>query len=464
VSDGTRATTEHRLETRIGTLTFTHDFAGGYPTRQTIDKLYDERDFQRACQAYLWALPLVSFEAWQQAQAAFGAGNGEIVAYLSYDDRLGIVTANATTPYYIAFADLSAGPLVVDMPPHGVLGGILDFWQRTVPDTERPARYLVVGPGQDLPDDVAGFEVRRSQTMGVLIGIRITVTDPAEAQDVLARFRIYPYAQRGNPPRGRIVSPDGQAWYGGPPRGLAYWECLHDAIQREPAEERDRFFHAMLGPLGIAKGLPFAPDERQAGILAEAALVGEAMAKANTFERRFSGIHYQPDTRWHNLLLLDADDPDDFWNHLDERAAWFYEAVTAAPAMAPKRPGPASAYLGTYQDKAGDWLDGSHTYRLRVPADAPVSLFWSLTAYDVDTRCLIRNPEKIADRSSRMNLRTNDDGSVDVYCGPNAPAGFEANWIPTVPDRNWFAYFRFYGPTQPYFDRSWPLGDFERVG
>src|SRR6056297_975689 len=126
MSDGSRGTTEQQLETRIGSLAFTHDFAGGYPTRDTVEKLYDERDFQRACQAYLWSLPLVSFEAWQRAQAGFGAGNGEIVAYLSYEDRLGIVTANATTPYYIAFADLSAGPLIVDMPPHGVLGRILD--------------------------------------------------------------------------------------------------------------------------------------------------------------------------------------------------------------------------------------------------------------------------------------------------------------------------------------------------
>jgi hypothetical protein len=52
---------------------------------------------------------------------------------------------------------------------------------------------------------------------------------------------------------------------------------------------------------------------------------------------------------------------------------------------------------------------------------------------------------------------------VDIYCGPKAPAGFESNWIPTVPGKNWFAYFRFYEPTQPYFDKSWPLGDFEKV-
>lgn len=51
----------HEIEPRIGRLEFTHDFANGYPSDATIEKLYDERDFQRACQAYLWSLPAVSF-------------------------------------------------------------------------------------------------------------------------------------------------------------------------------------------------------------------------------------------------------------------------------------------------------------------------------------------------------------------------------------------------------------------
>jgi hypothetical protein len=98
-----------------------------------------------------------------------------------------------------------------------------------------------------------------------------------------------------------------------------------------------------------------------------------------------------------------------------------------------------------------------------VPPNPPIKLFWSVTVYDADTRALILNEQKIADRSSRMDLRKNDDGSVDIYCGPRAPAGFEKNWIPTVDGKNWFAYFRFYRPTEPYFDRSWPLPDFERL-
>jgi len=95
-----------------------------------------------------------------------------------------------------------------------------------------------------------------------------------------------------------------------------------------------------------------------------------------------------------------------------------------------------------------------------VPPDAPVKLFCSVTLHDVAMRALILNKQKIADRSSRMDLRTNADGSIDIYAGPKAPKGFEMNWIPTVSGKNWFAYFRFYNPTEAYFDRSWLLPDF----
>jgi hypothetical protein len=42
---------EQAVETRIGKLEFTHDFANDYSTKETVEKLYEERDFQRACQA-----------------------------------------------------------------------------------------------------------------------------------------------------------------------------------------------------------------------------------------------------------------------------------------------------------------------------------------------------------------------------------------------------------------------------
>jgi hypothetical protein len=454
----------HAIETRIGTLEFTHDFANGYPTNKTVEKLYDERDFQRACQAYIWSLPAVSFAAWQRGiTKGLGARNGQIVSILSLEARRGILTANATTPYYLAFADLSGGPLVLQIPARGVQGGITDAWQNNVPDSEAPATYLVLAPGQKMPEDVTGYAVRHSPTFNIFFGVRLTDPDPQSAKEALAQLQLYPYARRDNPPKTEIFDAGTKAWSGVPPRGMEYWQRLDEVIQREPLEPRDTFFHAMLRPLGLEKGKPFKPDARQTKILTDGALIGEAMAKANSADRRFAGSKYRSDAHWDFALQLDADDPGAFWNLLDERASWFYEAVGAGPAMAPKHPGPSSAYLGAYKDKAGQWLDGGASYRLRVPPNAPIKLFWSVTLYDVDTRALILNGQRIADRSSRMDLRKNDDGSIEIHCGPNAPAGFEQNWIPTVPGRNWFAYFRFYQPTEAYFDRSWPLPDFERL-
>jgi hypothetical protein len=67
------------------------------------------------------------------------------------------------------------------------------------------------------------------------------------------------------------------------------------------------------------------------------------------------------------------------------------------------------------------------------------------------------------DRSSRDAIVKNPDGSVDLYFSPIAPKGMLAsNWIKTIPNKGWFAYFRFYGPAQAFFDRSWVLPDIKK--
>src|SRR5690349_6420990 len=202
-----------KINTRIGTLEFTHDFANGYPTDATIETLYNERDFQRACQAYLWSLPAVAFTAWQRGTTqGLGAKNGQIVAILSYEARRGILTANATTPYYLGFADLSAGPLVLEMPARGVQGAINDAWQNAIPDTEKPGKYLVLAPGQKVPDDVAGYVVRHSPTVNVFLGVRLTDPDPKSAAEALSHLQMYPYAERKNPPKMEILGAGTKIW------------------------------------------------------------------------------------------------------------------------------------------------------------------------------------------------------------------------------------------------------------
>lgn len=462
------------VETRIGRLEFTHDFANGLPTKKTVRKLFDELDFQRACQAYIWGLGPVSFMEWQrEATQKFGAGNLDIVSYATYEQKLGILTANATTPYLVGFTNLGeTGPLVIEIPAGPTAGLVNDFWHRIVtdmgltgPDQGKGAKYLVVGPGQsvDAGDD---YRVVSSSTLSVFWGTRILDPDPEIAKTLRDGIRVYPYTQRDNPPQTRLVSPpDGVAWLGVQPRGLAYWERLAEFIEREPVQERDRLILAMLKPLGIEKGKPFRPDERQTKLLIEAALVGEAMAKANAFYKRFEGARYWDDRHWKELMMVHPTQRTEHYDQLDERAAYTYEASTTSMAMISRTPGVGQAYLGAYTDGEGEGLDGSKAYRLRVPADVPAKNFWSLTVYDVSTRCLIDNPQRQADRSSRQtDLVKNTDGSIDLYVGPEAPDGYEKNWIPSVPGRAWFAYFRLYAPTEAHFDKTWTLPDFETHG
>ena len=42
------AMAQETVNTRIGELEFTSDWQNGYPTDETVTKLYDEMDFQRA--------------------------------------------------------------------------------------------------------------------------------------------------------------------------------------------------------------------------------------------------------------------------------------------------------------------------------------------------------------------------------------------------------------------------------
>jgi hypothetical protein len=454
------------VETRIGPIPM--EF--GLPAdAATVRKLYDELDFQRATQAYIWALPLVSFAEWQRAaRTAFGAGDTDMVIYETLRDKLGIITANATTPYIGGFPDLSAtGPLVIDYPAGATAGGIGDFWQRpltdmgeTGPDQGRGGKYLVVGPGQP-PPAAEGHRVINSPTNNVFVAFRVLDPDPAKAKALLAGFRMYPLGSAGGPPATRFLRPEGRPWSQVQPRGLAYWERLADVVQREPVEERDRMIMAMLKPLGIEKGKPFRPDKRQRAILEEGARLGEQMAQALSFDSRLEGVRYRPDARWEYVINFDPSQESPNHTQLDERTNWFYQAVTATKGMTTKTPGVGQAYLGAYHDKNGDWLDGGKSYRLHVPAEPPAELFWSVTVYDALQRVLIDNGKGIADRSSRQDLIRNADGSVDIHMGPTEPGGFGKNWIPTVPGKAWFAYFRLYAPLEPYFDRSWKLPDIE---
>jgi hypothetical protein len=445
---------------------------GELPAKQSLPTLFNEMDYQQAVQCYLWALPIVAYAEWQRIHYnVFGASSNDLVLYNSYEDRLGILTANATTPYIMDFIDLAKnGPTVIEMPAGHTAGGLGDFWQRELAaigelgaDKGKGGKYILTPPGQK-PITAPGYYSIPSTMMNVFFGFRALDPDPAKAEALIHGVKIYPYAQRNNPAPTKVVSPGGKKYLAIQPDGITYWERLYDILNEEPVEERDRFFMSWLNNLGIVKGKPFNPTEAQKKILVAAAARGKQIAMANSFNKRFDSVYHWPDKKWDYVMVLTnssqrAENYDEFFR----RSSYFFEAVTFSNAMISKTPNLGQAYLGAYEDKDGNWLNGSNNYTLHIPPHPPAVNFWSVTVYDAATRCLIDNPQRNADLSSRKDLMMNADSSVDLYFGPSAPAGKEKNWVQTLPGKHWFTYMRFYGPTVAYFDKSWKMDDIEKM-
>jgi hypothetical protein len=101
---GTGAAGGDKLTTRIGNLSL----ESGYPSLESVDKLYDERDFQRACIVHNWGLPMVGFHALHLAQRdQIGVKDGEVSVFRDLNDKKGMLTPNITTVYAFCFWNLA---------------------------------------------------------------------------------------------------------------------------------------------------------------------------------------------------------------------------------------------------------------------------------------------------------------------------------------------------------------------
>jgi hypothetical protein len=254
---------------------------------------------------------------------------------------------------------------------------------------------------------------------------------------------------------------------------MAFWERLSGYINNNPVQARDLFYMAMLKPLGIEKGKPFQPDARQRKILEEAAQMGDAMGRVMLFDGpdRFRqvgeglGVEPFPGSKWHWVFQVNPVQQTDAYGQIDERLHYTYGAIYTTPALGVMKAGPGGNYVQAFKDKDGNHFVGGKSYRLHVPANAPAEAFWSLTLYDAATRSMIQNPSNDSARSSLDKLKTNADGSIDLYFGPagSAPAGLEANWIETVPGKGFYPMMRFYSPKEGLFDGTWKLPDVDAV-
>ena len=435
--------------------------------------LLDQLKFNRAIEVYLTQIPAVAIIESRRGIRDFGAKrSNQVVIWESLMDAETLVlTANTETVYGMGFLDLKGdGPTVVEAPPK-MLGAAMDTLQRFLvdigplgPDKGKGGKYLFLPPGYkgEVP---GGYFVVESPTYSVDYFVRGFKVDGKTDQAValMKQIKVYPLAKAADAPKMEFLNGSGQPIDTIHSDTITFFEMLAQLVNEEPAEVFTPLERFYMQTIGIEHGKPFNPEPKTRALLSEAVRTAAAMARANTYASPDADTYYYTGHNWQYVGDVPYTFIKDGVLQVDRRAYVYYMAIGNSPAMMAKNVGVGSYYLWTYKDALGNFLDGASGYRLRIPPKVPAKDFWSVLVYDSLSRSELRNGQKFPSVSLYSGPKANDDGSVDIYFGPEMPTGQEKNWIKTVRGKGWFPIFRFYGPLEPLFEKTWVLNDIEKV-
>lgn len=454
---------------------------GNWLANAEAEELRNELFYQRAIHAYVVMQPALNTIGMRDgSEKAFGAGYNVLPIWKDrMDSRTWIPTPNADVIYSMSYLDLKqTGPLVVAAPPN-VIGMFTDFLQRTItdvgligPDRARGGLYLLLPPNYDgqVPH---GYFTYTSSTYNVLLFFRTIMskgsgkpdTRPAVAN--AEQTRVYPlWASEKDVKPMKFPNASGERVNMMYPTDETYWTKLKAFVDYEPVSAIDPELRGVLASIGIVRGRPFAPTKKQSELLRKAVVIAPRMILAIRQLGRSDGRNlYYDDRQYENAWCgATSENHQETYLDIDQRAAYYQYAFSSAPAMVMRTIGAGSKYPFTTRDADGEFLNGSNTYKLHLPADPPASLFWAVTAYNVTDGTMPETEQLLPSTNGYYDLPKNEDGSIDIWFAPTKPSGVaDSAFIQTISGRHFLVALRLYGTEVEFFDQTWKPDDVVKV-
>jgi hypothetical protein len=417
-------------------------------------------DFWLATDAYIYGYPLVTVEMTRRVvtNVAKPEGTrgpmGQLIKLREYPNASfrDVTAPNADTLYTTAFFDVGKEPWVLsipDMKDRYYLFPMLDGWTTVfqVPGKRTTGgaaqTYAITGPGWkgSLPQGVR--EYKSPTNIVWLIGRTYCTGTPDdykavhELQDQTKLVPLSTYGKPYTPPEGKVdPSIDMKTAVRDQVNRLdakEYFTLLAQLMKANPPAGADAPEVARFAKIGLVPGQDFDASKLNADFVKRIPQVGfdriMLQAKVNKAIKDDNGWVYDTETGIYGTNYLNR-------------------ALVTAVGLGANRVQDA-IYPFSQKDAEGKPYDGANRYvmhflRGQLP---PVRGFWSVTMYD-SQYFFVNNPLNRYSISPRQNLKTNPDGSTDLYIQKDSPGpDKESNWLP-APAGKFILMLRMYWPNE----------------
>lgn len=420
--------------------------------------------------AFLFAIPLVLMDITRKKLTNYEVpadGIGAPINQFSISTKFpdadfkDVVRPNADTYYNTAMLDLSAEPMVLNLPnTHGryylmpMLSGWTDVFaspgKRTT-GTEA-GNYLITGPSWhgEVP---AGLKKIKAPTDLVWILGRIQVNSAADGRDVVIPIEkkviLTPLSQYGKAyqaPHGTI---DASLTKANPNTQLeemaidSFFNYANALMVQNPPKAGDSAAISAFASFNIGPGKTFSLSAFDTAT--QTALKAIPKQVVSSILAGIDKGLKAPVNGWSIA----------FQNFGDYKNDYLLRAVVAFVGLGANLAQDA-IYPTCAVDANGNLFDGANKYVLHFDKGKtpPVNAFWSMSMYDRDG-FFTHNPINRYAIGDRSNLRANADGSVDIYIQNDSPGkAKESNWLP-APKGSFNLLLRLYWPKEDVLNESW---------